>query len=144
MIKYSLFDLTSIRIYSVKNQFICIAKRVESTHPMAYHLGEVKDIEDFKQKIQKQKKLKNKTLKEIKKYLPKEDIRFIETEIDNTTISEVAEAKLPPPLIVTPTKIFKTNFEKYEYLMQQGCTNQNNRIWLKNYKESEEYKSIYE
>lgn len=145
MIKYSLFDLTSIRVYSVKNQFICVAKRVESTHPMAYHLGEVKDIEDFKQKIQKQKKLKNKTLKEIQKFLPKEDIRFIEEQIDNANaVSEGAEAKFPPPLSETPTKIFKTNFEKYEYLMQQGCTNQNDRIWLKNYKESEEYKNLYE
>lgn len=145
IIKYSLFDLTLIRVYSVKNQFICIAKRLESTHPMAYHLGEVKDIEDFKQKIQKQKKLKNKTLKEIKKFLPTEDIKFIEEQIEGANaVSEGAEASLQPPLTLTPTKIFKTNFEKYEYLMQQGCTNQNDRMWLKNYKESEEYKSIYE
>src|SRR5574344_1937208 len=145
IIKYSLFDLTSIRVYSIKNQFICIAKRVESTHPMAYHLGEVKDIEDFKQKIQRQKKLKNKTLKEIKKFLPTENIRFIEEQIDNANaVPEWAEAKLPPTLPLTTTKIFKTNFEKYEYLMQQGCKNQNDRNWLKNYKKSEEYKSIYE
>ena len=111
---------------------------------MAYHLGEIKDIEDFKQKIQRQKKLKNKTLKGIKNFLPKEDIQFIEAEINNSIISEVAEVELPPPLPLTPSKIFKTNFEKYEYLMLQGCTNQNDRNWLKKYKESEEYKSIYE
>jgi putative transposase len=145
MIKHSLFDLASIRVYSIKNQFICTAKRVESTHPMAYHLGEAKDIEEFKQKIQKQKKLKNKTLKAIKKFLPTEDIRFIEEQINiELTASEEAECSLPPPLPLNPTSIFKTNFEKYEYLMQKGCTNQNDRTWLKKYKESEEYKSIYE
>ena len=39
MIRYSLFDLTKIKVYSVKGEFICTAKRITSTHPMAYHLG---------------------------------------------------------------------------------------------------------
>ena len=95
MIKHSLFDLASIRVYSIKNQFICTAKRVESTHPMAYHLGEIKDIEDFKQKIQRQKKLKNKTLKGIKNFLPKEDIQFIEAEINKKIIGFLASYMLP-------------------------------------------------
>ncbi len=157
IIKYSLFDLTSIRIYSIKNQFICIANRVESTHPMAYHLGEVKDIEGFKQKIQRQKKLKNKTLKEIKKYLPKEDIRFIEEEMQISDChSEFISESIPPSntekllkqvqddAIANNLPIFKNNFEKYEHLMQQGCTNQNDRIWLQKYKASEEYRNLYE
>ncbi|MEI7475766.1 MAG: transposase family protein, partial [bacterium] len=58
MIKYSLFDLTKIKVYSTKGEYLCTAKRITGTHPMAYHLGDIKDMEDFKQKIQKQKKFK--------------------------------------------------------------------------------------
>ena len=46
-------DLSEIRVYTTKNQFICVAKRVTGTHPMAYHIGTIRDIEDFKQKIRK-------------------------------------------------------------------------------------------
>jgi len=62
MIRYSLFDLTKIKIYTVKGEFICITKRVTSTHPMAYHLGEVKDREDFIRKIKKPQQLRNRAL----------------------------------------------------------------------------------
>jgi hypothetical protein len=39
-------------------------------------------MEDFKQKIQKQKRLKNRTLKAVKRFLPKEDIKFLEMQMD--------------------------------------------------------------
>jgi len=58
-IRYSLFDLSKLHVYSTKGEFICVAKRETKVHPMAYHLGTVKDMEDFKQKIQKQKRTKN-------------------------------------------------------------------------------------
>ncbi len=51
-IRYSLFDLTKVYVYSVKGEFLCIAKQVEKVHPMANHLGTVKDMEEFKQQIQ--------------------------------------------------------------------------------------------
>lgn len=74
MIRYSLFDLSEIKVYTVKNQFLCTAKRVTKAHPMAYYLGDIKDVEDLKQKIQKQKRLKNKTIKELQKFLPNVDL----------------------------------------------------------------------
>lgn len=148
VIKYSLFDLTTIKVYSIKNQFICIAKRVTETHPMAYHLGTVKDMEDFKQKIQKQKKLKNKTLKEMKKFLPKEEIRFIETQMDEEVVEivvakEIKSKKLTPGQEQINRPMFLNKHDKYEWLMNNGCTNLADRLWLSDYKESEEYKSIY-
>jgi hypothetical protein len=39
MIRYSLFDLTKIQVYSTKGEFLCVAKRVTLTHPMANTLG---------------------------------------------------------------------------------------------------------
>src|SRR5574344_64820 len=96
IIRYSLFDLSEIKVYTTKNQFLCTAKRVTETHPMAYHLGNVKDMEDFKQKIQKQKKLKNKTIKELQKFLPKEEINFIEPIVEKKTVEETEPKSIKP------------------------------------------------
>ena len=59
---------------------------------MAYHLGDIKDVEDLKQKIQKQKRLKNKTIKELQKFLPNVDLKFIEQDIKED-VQEVIEVK---------------------------------------------------
>ena len=149
MIRYSLFDLSKIKVYSDKGEYICNAKRVTGTHPMAYHLGDVKDLEDFTQKIKKPKKLRNRTLRTIKKFLPKEDVKFLETQMIEESrepeIIENNETKNIP--IILPEKmrpVFLNSYEKYEYLLKEGCTGQEDRKWLSDYKNSEEYKMIYE
>ncbi|MEI7475302.1 MAG: transposase family protein [bacterium] len=147
MIKYSLFDLTKIKVYSTKGEYICTAKRITGTHPMAYHLGEIKDMEDFKQKIQKQKKFKNKTLKAVKKYLPKEDIKFLEVQMDSEYLESTpdVEIKNEPLMIETQIKpVFMNNYERYEWFIKNGCSTSEDRQWLANYKQSDEYKLIYE
>ena len=35
LIKYNLFDLTSIKVYTTKGEYLCTAERVTETHPMA-------------------------------------------------------------------------------------------------------------
>jgi len=55
LIKYNLFDLTSIKVYTPKGEYLCTAERVTETHPMAKLLGDVKDYEDYKQKIVRQR-----------------------------------------------------------------------------------------
>jgi putative transposase len=147
MIKYSLFDLTKIKVYSTKGEYLCTAKRVTGTHPMAYHLGEIKDMEDFKQKIQKQKKLKNRTLKAVKKYLPKEDIKFLEVQMDNEHLENIPEPRIihEPLMIETQIKpVFMNNYERYEWFMKNGCSSPEDRQWMQEYKTGEEYKLIYE
>jgi len=52
-----------------------------------------------------------------------------------------------PTQIILPEKlkpVFMNAYEKYEFLMSNGCTNPEERKWLQNYKNSEEYKLIYE
>src|SRR5574344_1240088 len=152
IIRYSLLDLSEIKVYTTKNQFICIAKRVTSTHPMAYHLGDVKDMEDFKQKIQKQKKLKNKTIKELQKFLPDIDLRLISPiePIEEPQFIETIEPEMIKPKKLTQRQeqmnvpVFLNKHEKYEWLMKNGCTNSEDRNWLREYINSEECKAIYE
>jgi hypothetical protein len=145
LIRYSLFDLTKVKVYSDKGEFICEAKRVEKTHPMAYHMGTIKDMEDFKQKIQKQQKIRNKTLRAVKKYLPADDIKFLKMQMQEELIevnnNEIIEVK---PIRKEAVPFFLNNYEKYDWLMKKGCTSSDERVWVEKYKKSNEYKEIYE
>ncbi|MBE7705544.1 MAG: hypothetical protein E7Z90_07045 [Cyanobacteria bacterium SIG29] len=38
IIKYSLFDLSYIKVYTLKGEYICRANRVTSTHPLAHQI----------------------------------------------------------------------------------------------------------
>jgi putative transposase len=148
MIRYSLFDLSKIKVYSTRGEYICTAKRVTGTHPMAYHLGDIKDREDFIQKIKKPQKLRNRTLRTIKKYLPKEDVKFLENQmIEENIPKEIPAEPVKQKPIVLPEKIrpvFLNNYERYEWLLENGCTSAEERRWFKEYMNSEEYKQIYE
>ena len=163
IIKYSLFDLSYINVYTISGKFLCKAERITLTHPLAHYTGEINDIEDYKQKIQKQKQLKNKTIKACKEFLNIEDLEILECEMadceqraersaDPFIASDQAdkdeEIYLPPKIkkekpgkynpAVRP--LFKTSRERYEYLMEHGCTCNDDRIWLTKYKKSKEYK----
>lgn len=135
LIKYNLFDLTSIKVYTPKGEYLCTAERVTETHPMAKLLGDVKDYEDYKQKIIKQRQLKKKTVESVKKYLQCEDIKLLETQIK--------PAKIQMPFKTDSKRVqtlFKNNSEKYEYLIK----NNPNNSWITEFKQTKEYKLLYE
>lgn len=148
IIKYSLFDLSYINVYTVSGKFLCRADRITLTHPLAHYTGEVKDIEDYKQKIQKQKQLKNKTIKACKEFLNVEDLEILECEIEKE--EEILPLQIVPKIENKKEKaekynpavkpLFKTSRERYEYLMEYGCTCNEDRVWLTAYKESKEFK----
>ena len=77
-------------------------------------------------------------------------MEILECEIDKTE-----ETLLPPPKNTKkdikkkskPEKynpavkaFFKTSRERYEYLMEYGCTCNEDRVWLTEYKKSKEFK----
>ena len=148
IIKYSLFDLSYINVYTITGKFLCRADRITLTHPLAHYTGEVKDIEDYKQKIQKQKQLRNKTIKACKEFLNIEDLEILECQIEKeeekspTSIIPKIEIKKEKPEKYNPAikPLFKTSRERYEYLMEHGCTCNEDRVWLTAYKESKEFK----
>lgn len=135
LIKYNLFDLKSIKVFTPKGEYLCTAERVTETHPMAKILGTVEDMEDFKQKIQKQKRLKRKTINSLKAYLPQEEIKLIEHKFEQPIVQ--TEFKECSTIV---QGIFKNNAEKYEYL-----TNHNpDDAWIAEFKKTKEYKLLYE
>ena len=159
VIKYSLFDLSYIKVYTLKGEFICKAHRVTETHPLANQMGDINDIEDYKQKIEKQQKLRKKTIKAVREHFNLEDIHFIEKELlDNMKFQKMEPVKeitvQPEPetkqefkpkikTSIVARPIFRNNFERYEWHINNGCLNPEDRTWFENYVKSDEYREIY-
>lgn len=149
LIKYSLFDLSRIKVYSTKGEYLCTANRVMATHPMAQHLGDVKDMEDFKQKITKQKQLKRKTLNAVKEFYNLDDTKEIEKELELMSQKPIDEI----PKLVDNVKIranadlarpiFSNMFERYEWHLKNGCITAEDEKWMECYKMTDEYQMIY-
>lgn len=138
LIKYNLFDLTSIKVYTTKGEYLCTAERITETHPMAKLLGTVTDFEDYKQKIVKQRKLHKKTIKAVKAYLSNDETKFLETKrIEENSNPIQTEFKVRSK---GAQKIFKNNSEKYEYLIK---TNPDDK-WITDFKQTKEYRLLYE
>ena len=148
-IRYSLFDLSKIHVYSMKGEFLCVARQEQKIHPMANHLGTVKDMEEFKQRIQKQKRQFNKAKKEFLKYYSTEDAEVL--EIEQEPVVEIIEEqpKTKKERKKTPREqqmnrpFFNSDYEKFEWLMGNGATNQEDRKWLADYIRSDEYYNLY-
>ena len=139
LIKYNLFDLTSIKVYTPKGEYLCTAERVTETHPMAKLLGDVKDYEDYKQKIVRQRQLKKKTVESVKKYLQCEDIKLLETQVEQSD----SHLPLQMPFKLDSKRVqtlFKNNADKYEYLI----ANDPNNSWITEFKNTKEYRLLYE
>ncbi|MEE3349663.1 MAG: Mu transposase C-terminal domain-containing protein [Candidatus Gastranaerophilaceae bacterium] len=139
IIKYNLFDLTSIKVYTPKGEYLCTAERVTETHPMVKLLGDVKDYEDYKQKIVRQRQLKKKTVESVKKYLQSEDIKLLETQVEQSD----SHLPLQMPFKLDSKRVqtlFKNNSEKYEYLIK----NDPNNSWITEFKQTKEYQLLYE
>ncbi len=150
LVKYNLFDLTSVKVFTLKGEYLCTAERVTETHPMAKILGTVEDLEDYKQKIQKQQKLKRKTINSVKKLLTNDEIKLIEArsnqeEMENSNkfqkefkarsngVQKINNGEKSLP-------IFKNNSEKYEYLTKHNPGD----TWIAEFKQTKEYKLLYE
>ena len=150
LVKYNLFDLTNVKVFTPKGEYLCTAERVTETHPMAKILGTVEDLEDYKQKIQKQQKLKRKTINSVKNLLTNDEIKLIkarsnqeELENSNNFQKEFKPHSNGVQKINNGEKslpIFKNNSEKYEYLIKHNPSD----TWIAEFKQTKEYKLLYE
>ena len=156
LVKYNLFDLTNVKVFTSKGEYLCTAERVTETHPMAKILGTVEDLEDYKQKIQKQQKLKRKTINSVKKLLTNDEIKFLECHSEFISESATPETlkQVQGDINFKPRSngvqkinngekslpIFKNNSEKYEYLIKHNPSD----TWIAEFKQTKEYKLLYE
>lgn len=145
LVKYNLFDLTSVKVFTPKGEYLCTAERVTETHPMAKILGTVEDLEDYKQKIQKQQKLRRKTINSVKKLLTSDEMKFLECHSEfisesslQEPLNQVQDTKFKPHSNSLQT-LFKNNSEKYEYLIKNDPDNP----WISEFKKTKEYELLY-
>ena len=149
-IRYSLFDLSKVYVYSAKGEFLCVANRVQKVHPMARVLGTVQDMEEYNQQYKKQQQIKSRLIKKVKSYYKSEDIPLLEIEpevIDEITplIEEKPkkERKQTPREQQVNRPIFTNDAEKYEWLITNGCTNSEDRKFITKFIQSEQYDLLY-
>ena len=149
-IRYSLFDLSKVYVYSAKGEFLCVAHRVQKVNPMARILGTAQDLEEYNQQYKKQQQIKNRLIKKVKSYYKSEDIPLL--EIEPEVIDEIApileekpkrERKKTPREQQMNRPFFNSDYEKFEWLMSNGTTNPEDRKWLVNYMKSDEYINLY-
>lgn len=83
------------------------------------------------------------------KYYPGEKAEVLEIEPEENVIEVIPEPKPKRERKQTPRELqmnvpmFNSNYEKYEWLMENGCTNSEQRKWLADYIRSDEYINIY-
>lgn len=67
--KYNMFDLSYIKVYSLKNEFICKATRTIAVNPAAELLGSPKDLHEYRQQQKAINKIQKNRIKSTKKAL---------------------------------------------------------------------------
>lgn len=116
---------------------------------MANYLGEVKDIEELKQKTRIKKKLEKQTEQEYINQIKRNQVhtplltmdlieKQEEDEINNFTLAIKEEIQADDF-----NGCFNTRFEKYEYLMKQDKLTKKEQEWILEYKSTSEYEQIY-
>ena len=149
IIKYSLFNLSSIKVYKLNGEFLCEAKRVEAIHPLANYLGEAKDIEDLKQRTKIKKQLEKRTeqeyISQIKRnqvHTPLLTMDLIEKQNDDD-LNQFRLGIKQEENSENFSGCFQTRFEKYEYLLNKETLSKKEQDWISEYKLTDEYEQIY-
>ncbi len=63
IVRYSLFDISRVQIYSRKGEFICEATTVLKVNAMAEYIGEATDVYTYKQELKRTRNAIKKTMK---------------------------------------------------------------------------------
>lgn len=98
IVKYSLLDITKVRIYSTKGEFICVAEMIKEVHPMAEYLGDNNDVYSLQQALKMQKKAVETTMKKAKKVISSRLANQVQL-IEQKQVKELKNA--------TPKKVYK-------------------------------------
>lgn len=99
IVKYSLLDISQVKVYSLSGEYICTAKTVMEVHPMAEYLGDNTDVYNFKQALKQNKLAITKTMKEAKNIVPR-----LQKRVDWQKPLQIEKKIMPkenePPLVI--------------------------------------------
>lgn len=149
IIKYSLFNLNSIKVFKLNGEFMCEAMRVEPINPLANYIGTPKDIEDLKQKTKLKKQLEKRTETEFVNHLKRAQVHNPLLTMDlpeKQEEEEIQELQIEVKKQVEEeyqNGIFQNNYDKYDYLLTKEKLTKDEQEWIEKYKETNEYNDIY-
>lgn len=72
VVKYSLLDITKVKVYSKCGDFICEAETVKDIHPMAGYLGDATDVYSLKQALKQNKNMIRQTMQAAYGLIPQQ------------------------------------------------------------------------
>lgn len=92
IIKYNLYDLSYVKVYSQKGEYLGKAETMLEIHPLAKIMGDNKDLYNYKRALKQSKKAMNETIKTSKKTVPK-----LQKLLDWQEAKEVKKTKVEKP-----------------------------------------------
>lgn len=75
VVKYSLLDITKVKVYSKCGDFICEAETVKDIHPMAGYLGDATDVYSLKQALKQNKNMIKQTMQAAYGLIPQQKVQ---------------------------------------------------------------------
>lgn len=93
-VRYSLFNIFEIKVYSQKGEFICRAEALKEIHPFAAQLGEANDEAALKRALSEQKKFEKATLKKAKSLLPGVNKKYVDWQKEKIAQSKPAKKEI--------------------------------------------------
>jgi len=162
IVRYSILDRSSIKVYTTREEFICTAKRVTALHPMAI-LGTEQDRLEVGNAIAHQRELEQKTMRAAQRLLAPEALPFKVPAVPQPQLSmeqKTPQAALPKSLHIpenattpkaqlekletTGTRpLFAEAYQRYEWHQQNGCQTEEDRQWVEEFRKSDLYRLVY-
>ncbi len=114
VVKYSLLDITKVKVYSRCGDFICTAECVEKVHAMAGYLGDAKDVYSLKQAVKQNKNMVKQTMQRALGLLPHQKVQTDWQEVKQVS-NPVKKAVKKKKFNVLPATINLPRTEERKY-----------------------------
>ena len=114
-----------------------------------YKTYDIKDKEELKQKLKQQKSLEKQTVKKVQKHFKSEHIKPLEWQNKPTKAIELKANKIFSNKQVEKVvedisdKRFINRYERYEWHLKNGFSNDKEITWFKEYETTKEFKEIF-
>ncbi|MCX5785688.1 MAG: transposase [Elusimicrobia bacterium] len=152
VVKYSLSDLTKVKIYDLKGKFICEAPRVERIHPMATLFGDAKDKTALAMAQHMQRKLTADTKeRSIERFAPVPEIAWCGIPANPAPVNAVRVSAIPASAVAVTSAhpkegerpLFMEMFERYDWLLKHGANTDEDKTFMADYEKSKEFTLLY-
>lgn len=167
VVRYSLLDPDALKVYTEKDQFLCVAHRIESLHPMAARLGNAQNQEELERALAGQKRLERRTTtiaalemghiggpfatpraSTSAPVLPAQEVETL-SEIHIPDAAVKPHTHEPASEISTPAdpnarpELFADSYARCHWHLLHGCRDDVDKTWLAAYQQTREYQMLF-